>query len=315
MSRDGNNTNNNNNSGDRPRSAPPTARYMHREDSLTDEDAVIDVNLPPGRMHAVKGQHRLQGSAGNLNYFLEHGMLSGGGYNTNTSGSGSAPGTPRSRSRSPSMRATMAGMLSGGGSGNVVDGSGTTGKVTLTTADGNSSISSFDDYLSDKSADILTDRAGLLDDLSESQRKLSHSGVKELHMPPTVNERMTEDTLEDIHAFSDVVRSSNCSRVSVVSGSNGEGMLEPLDECEEGLEEEDSLDGNDDHDDPEHLPGGAAGGFLQPRTATVILTNMENLTIHADDDDSAAAQRNGGGDATAASESLLGEEAPTEPTA
>ena len=207
-------------------------------------------------------------------------------------------------------------MLSGGGSGNVVDGSGgiNTGKVTLTTADGNSSISSFDDYLSDKSADILTDRAGLLDDLSESQRKLSHSGVKELHMPPTVNERMTEDTLEDIHAFSDVVRSSNCSRVSVVSGSNGEGMLEPLDECEEGLEEEDSLDGNDDHDDIEQ-PGGAAGGFLQPRTATVILTNMENLTIHADDNDSAAAQRDMGGGGTAATnESLLGE-APTEPTA
>ena len=286
MSRDG--------STGRPHSAPNTnTRTVHRQDSLTDEDAVIDVNLPPGRMNAVKGQHRLQGSAGNLNYFLEH---STSGYN---SGSGSAPGTPRSRSRSPSMRATMAGMLSSNAAG--ADSSNiNTGKVTLTTADANSSISSFDDYLSDKSADILTDRAGLLDDLSETQRKLLH--VKDLHMPPTVNERMTEDTLEDIHAFSDVVRSSNCSRVSVVSGSNGDGMLEPLDECEEGLEE-DSLDGDD-----QELLEGAEGGLLQP-TATVILTNMENLTIHADDDDSAAAQRGG-----TASESLQGE-APTAPTA
>ena len=52
-------------------------------------------------------------------------------------------------------------------------------------------------------------------------------------------------------------------------------MLEPLDECEEGLEE-DSLDGDDD---PQHLEG-ADGTLLQP-TATVILTNMENLTIHS----------------------------------
>ena len=50
-------------------------------------------------------------------------------------------------------------------------------------------------------------------------------------------------------------------------------MLEPLDECEEGLEE-DSLDGDDD---PQHLEG-ADGTLLQP-TATVILTNMENLTM------------------------------------
>lgn len=290
MSRDGSTG-----SSGRPHSAPNTnTRTVHREDSLTDDDAVIDVNLPPGRMHAVKGQHRLQGSAGNLNYFLEHGTS---GY---TSGSGSAPGTPRSRSRSPSMRATMAGMLSGNAAVGADSNNINTGKVTLTTADANSSISSFDDYLSDRSADIFTDRAGLLDDLSETQRKLLH--VKEMHMPPTVNERMTEDTLEDIHAFCDVVRSSNCSRVSVVSGSNGDGMLEPLDECEEGLEE-DSLDG----DDQEHLQG-AEGGLLQP-TATVILTNMENLTIHADDDDSAAAQRGG-----TASESLQGE-APTAPTA
>lgn len=256
---------------------------MLREDSLTDDDANIDVNLPPGRMHAVKGQHRLQGS-GNI-------ALDGGG-------SGSAPGTPRSRSRSPCLRAAVAAAAAAG----AID----TGKVTLTTADANSSISSLDN-----DSDIYTDRAGLVDDLSESQRKL-HSSLKELHMPPTVNERMTEDTLEDIHAFSDVVRSSNASRVSIVSGSNGDAMLEPLDECEEGLEE-DSLDG----ESTGQADRNGRGAGRDQVTATVILTNMENLTIHqengannddADETDHGVAR--GGGDAS----SLQGE-TPSAPTA
>jgi len=224
----------------------------------------VDINLPPGRMHAVKGHHRLQGSSGSgMETF---GQAGGGGGSTS-----SAPGTPRSRSRSPSLRGT-------GGGGD--------GKVTMSTADANSSISSFDDL----DRDILTDRAGIMDDLSESQRKLHSS--KEFHLPATVNERLCDDSLEDSHAFSDVgVRSSNCSRVSMRSGSNGDAMLEPLDECEEGLEEN-SFEGEDDEFDE----NGDANN-----TTTVILTNMENLNLQQDPHPGAG-------------ESLQGE-APSAPTA
>lgn len=95
--------------------------------------------------------------------------------------------------------------------------------ITRTTLDG--SISSIEDY----DSDILTDRAGISDELSESQRKqlLKQNG---LH---PVLERMTEDSLEDIHAFSDLTSAS--ARASVCS-SNYPGdalLLEPLAEGEE----------------------------------------------------------------------------------
>lgn len=93
--------------------------------------------------------------------------------------------------------------------------------VTRTTLDG--SISSIEDY----DSDILTDRAGISDDLSESQRKLLLAN--NLH---PVMERMTEDSLEDVHAFSDVTTSARAS----VCSSNYPGdalLLEPLAEGEE----------------------------------------------------------------------------------
>lgn len=129
----------------------------------------------------------------------------------------SAPGTPRSRSRSPSV-----------------------GRATGTTMD--SSLSSLEDV----DVDILTDRAAL-DDLSESQRQKLQIGL----LP--VLERMTEDTLEDVHAFSDITARSQSSRVSVSSEKNFDGVLGRLDECDE--EEEIA------------------------EAQQIILTNMENLNM------------------------------------
>lgn len=229
--------------------------------------------LPPGRIHGIHkkgGHHRLHGSSGS------------GGEGTST---------PRSRSRSPSIG------RSGGAVAATILTNTTVPAMTLAT-DGNSSLSSMDDYESD----LLTDRAGVMDDLSESQRKLHSS--KEFHVPATVLERMCEDSLEDNHAFSDVVRlrevnfSSNASRVSHVSGSNaGDGMLEPLDECDEGLENdslEDSVtdqkyymnppdDGGMDDGTGNLMSGG--GDPSSVPTTTVILTNMENLTLESANND------------------------------
>jgi hypothetical protein len=246
--------------------------------------------LPPGRIHSLhkKGtHHRLHGSSGGGagSVLLMDGMVT-------TSGGTS---TPRSRSRSPSMG------RSGGAVAATIITNATIPNMSLAT-DGNSSLSSMDDYESD----LLTDRAGVLDDLSDSQRKLHSS--KEFHVPATVLERMSEDSLEDNHAFSDLVRicsssrdgnfSSNASRVSHVSGSNaGDGMLEPLDECDEGLENdslEDSVTDQNYYISPQddtgitdatgNPIGGTSGhdsSSLQPPTTTVILTNMENLTLES----------------------------------
>jgi hypothetical protein len=134
--------------------------------------------------------------------------------------------------------------------------------------DANSSISSLDDIVD---LDILTDRAGFTDlDLSESQRKmhLSRENVSNL---PSVNERMSEDALEDVHAFSDVVRSSNASRANSI-GTGGGAVLEPLSEYDdEDLDDLDDIqeEGGDHHE----------GTSSNPQQPQVILTNMENLTL------------------------------------
>jgi hypothetical protein len=201
-------------------------------------------------MNAVKGTHRLQGSASNL-MSLIHSRASG-------------TETPRSRSMSPSMKDRAAGTVTG---------------YTSTTHDGNSSLSSCDDASStialQPDNDIFTDRAGFIDDLADNIRRM-HNSREFLNLPPTVNERMTEDTLEDTQAFTDLqvprTRSSNASLVSGVSSVANEAVLEPLDECEEGLEDSDSDD---------EVEGG--DGELQHKKKnhpTIILTNMENLNLH-----------------------------------
>jgi hypothetical protein len=138
--------------------------------------------------------------------------------------------------------------------------------VTRTTLDG--SISSIEDY----DSDILTDRAGISDELSDSQRNvmlmmkqqfgnrdtcrseplLSSTQSGNL---PIVLERMTDEALEDIHAFSDITSTS--ARVSVCSSNYLAGdalLLEPL---EEGVDEE---EGNEEE-------------------VAVTITNLENLNL------------------------------------
>lgn len=288
------------------------------EDAINGESLFVVENeygqLPPGRIHGIhkKGtptQHRFGGSNSIGNITTSSGItgsvvhLLDGSTVVSTTGGAS---TPRSRSRSPSI----------GRSGGAVAATITTNNTTVPTmmnsvmTDGNSSISSMDDYESD----LYTDRAGVIDDLSESQRKLHSS--KELQLPATVLERMSEDSLEDNRAFADLVQqrissrsrevdggnfSSNASRVSHVSGSNaGDGMLEPLDECDEGLENDSLEDSVTDQNyyniansdvvvatDASGNPivGGDTNGSdpLNPLlpTTTVILTNMENLTLES----------------------------------
>jgi hypothetical protein len=211
---------------------------LPRENSLEYEFGTTDeeFNLPPGRMHATRVKERLSGSSltipPGLSTILRKRVSSDG---------------QRSRSISPSM---------------TKDGRITAGTTTTTTLDGNSSISSFDDIVDQ---DILYDREGFVDlDLVESQRKM-HSSKEWVNLPP-VNERMTEDTLEDVHAFSDAPRSSNASRANSMAGSMGtgqDGVLEALDECEE---EEDDL------------------SEAEEPVSQVILTNMENLAMEQEEE-------------------------------
>lgn len=194
---------------------------MTRESSIGSESSADDLNLPPGRMNALKGTLR-----------LNHVILP-------------KKSESRSRSKSPSITYRS----------NTTD---------------NSSMSSLEE-------DMLTDRAGL----EELEVKL-HNSREFVNLTP-VNERMTEDTLEDVHAFSDVQRSSNASRANSIS-VQGEAPLQPLDECDE--EDYSDLEADDSH-------------------PAVILTNMENLTINARPSTTAGATTNS---------SLLGE-APSAPTA
>jgi hypothetical protein len=228
---------------------------------ITGDNDPNGLNLPPGRMHATRVPQRLSGSSGNLagSVAQHHHVRRKSGDNIS-----------RSRSRSPSMKTE-------------------TTRTHKTTVTENSSISSLEDYFDN---DLLTDRAGFeeLDygkEVAEA-RKL-HNSREFVNLPP-VNERMTEDTLEDVHAFSDV-RSSNASRANSVS-IGGEAALQPLDECEE---EGSDLDESDSSVGP---------------SPQIILTNMENLTLESD----AARAETGRGTRGTGGSSLL-EEAPSAPTA
>jgi hypothetical protein len=116
-------------------------------------------------------------------------------------------------------------------------------------ADGNSSISSLE--VADQ--DILTDRMGFQELDMEKQRSKTDLGNSSSSLQP-VNERMSEDTLEDVRAFSDAVArstggggasvaSSGLSRANSITtgGDVGSLFLETLDEEED--EEDDEVDG------------------------------------------------------------------------
>ena len=220
-------------SGTIPEDVPP---------SFTDDEE-DELNLPPGRLHSTRVKVKLYGYCGNLN---EPGSFhSSGSINNKRSKSlnmhqheqkgTSSPGGSRSRSPSMKDRATSS-----------------------TAVMGDSSISSLEDFVDN---DILYDRQGLIDDLSQSSSKNMQLRPPMSNLP-SVNERMSEETLDDCHAFADVaVRSSKASTASV--GTDRELFLDPLDEIdEEGAGDDVSLEDPSETCDQQ-----------------VILTNMEKISI------------------------------------
>lgn len=197
-----------------------------------------DLNLPPGRLHSTSRiKEKLSGSSGNLN--VPPGSFHSTGSVTKQRKPHQHDGTrsPGSRSRSPSLGKD---------------------RSTLTTAImGDSSISSLEDLVDN---DILYDRQGLIDDLSQSSSKGVAPPRNFTNLPP-VNERLSEETLDDCHAFADlVVRSSNASRTASV-GTDRELFLDPLDEIDE--------EGDDASlEDPS-----------ESENQQIILTNLEKITI------------------------------------
>ena len=217
-------------SGSIPEEAPPV---------VADEEE--ELNLPPGRLHSTRVKEKLSGSCGNLN--IVGSFHSSGSVNNKRSKSFTHPhekGTQSpggSRSRSPSLKE----------------------RTTTTTAMmGDSSISSLEDFVDN---DILYDRQGLIDDLSQSSSKNMAIRPPMTNLP-SVNERLSEETLDDCHAFADVVvRSSNASRAASV-GTDRELFLDPLDEIDEEGGDDASLEDPSETCDQQ-----------------VILTNMEKIAI------------------------------------
>ena len=128
---------------------------------------------------------------------------------------------------------------------------------SVRSVDGGSSISSIDDI----DPDILTDKMGMLElDMKESQKE-GHKLNNSLSNLPPLTERMTEETLDDCHAFSDLQavprsRDHSVSRGNSVAtgGEVSSNVLEPLDEGDEV----DSQEGDGRND-------------------KIILTNMEEI--------------------------------------
>jgi hypothetical protein len=280
---------------------------QHTEDSLNEEEDPLsavyetddsDFDLPPFRIHATRVPDRLSASFSNLS---NHGSLPGHHAHHHSFAMGSTSSAARRRSLSDQLAGTpplnsSASLGSGSAVGNNTNTTRSRSKSPSWKPDKqtldhklSSSFSSLEDLGYPMDSDILTDRMGFVE-LEANQNPLSkealHASMSSL---PPVSERMCEDTLEDVHAFSDI---TSMTRTSVTSGSSlsrgnsvatgevGSFVLEPLDEeCEY---EEELDDVSDDEKQQE-----------------VILTNLENLTIHEtvdgdeeyDDDDDNEAER------------------------
>lgn len=106
--------------------------------------------------------------------------------------------------------------------------------------DGGSSISSLEEMGID--TDMLTDKMGILElDLKEQQEHADRLNKSCSNLPP-VSERLSEESLDDCHAFSDLKREDGfISRGNSITtgGEVSSNVLEPLDE---GDEEEDNED-------------------------------------------------------------------------
>lgn len=204
---------------------PPVAQETL--DKLPDEEDVSgdEEDLPPLRMHATRVPQRL--SSG--------GPLPPEKHQRRRSGSCKEP---RSRSRSPSVKNSD--------------------------FDTGSSISSLQD-LEDWDPDILLDKAGF-EELDPVQ---TQANVKDLQSSMSslkvVNERLCNDDLEDVHAFSDVNVNKKPSHSRDNSIATGEAILETLDE----EEDENGYENNNDND----------------KRPEVILENMENLDLDDREED------------------------------
>jgi hypothetical protein len=104
---------------------------------------------------------------------------------------------------------------------------------------GGSSISSLEDMGID--SDFLTDKMGFLElDLKEQQENTERLNKSLSNLPP-VSERLSEETLDDCHAFNDLkCEGGYASRGNSITtgGDVSSNMLEPLDEGDEEEEAE-----------------------------------------------------------------------------
>jgi hypothetical protein len=110
--------------------------------------------------------------------------------------------------------------------------------------DGGSSISSLEDAGID--IDILTDKMGVLELDFKAQQEIAHNLNKSLSNLTAVNERLCDETLDDVHAFSDVKCREQTGTLSrggsiTTGGEVSSNVLEPLEEIEE--HDDDSAEG------------------------------------------------------------------------
>mmetsp|Transcript_40074 Transcript_40074/g.60678 ORF Transcript_40074/g.60678 Transcript_40074/m.60678 type:complete len:289 (+) Transcript_40074:147-1013(+) len=197
----------------------------------SDQKAADEANAPPLHLHAMRIPARLQGSI----------------TKTQPRSRSSSRSRPNSRSTSPVPNNKS---LSGGGSGmgTPTPSGEALSDCAITSV---SSASSFDGNASERSIntdnldpDIFTDQKGFED--IECPPKEIGASLGHFVLPP-LNERLSDETLEDCHAFSDVVITKNNSRPSSVCGGSLVGnesiLLETLDECfEEDEEDEEEND-------------------------------------------------------------------------
>lgn len=215
-------------------------------------DPLDDLDLPPLRIHAknrlssssLQIPPGIQSQMSQKRYSLDSKVTlqsaSPTGVGSIASSIGSHHRRGGSRSRSPSLRSRERHM------------------------DGNSSFSSLEDIVD---PDILYDKMGFVELDNKKQQPPGHNSYTFL---TPVSERLSEDTLEDVHAFSDLSANTNTrpsSSVgtggSTVGGEVSSHVLEPLYEGDD-----DDLESEEDVENDERQP------------SQVILTNLENITLH-----------------------------------
>mmetsp|Transcript_15763 Transcript_15763/g.21910 ORF Transcript_15763/g.21910 Transcript_15763/m.21910 type:complete len:321 (+) Transcript_15763:173-1135(+) len=210
-------------------------------------------DLPPLRIHATRVPERLSATNLVIPEGLEKKLPH---FRRPPRGDGGS----RSRSRSPSVgKGTPP---SGGSISGLFQGNNTNPHYapTETTQDAGSSVSSLqdlEDFVGDP--DILLDKAGMeeLDPVAlttqRSIKDLAAGGGSSLQ---AVNERLSEETLEDTHAFQDV-------NPPVASASRDNSIGAGMDVLQEG----------DEDDDDDNSP-------IHSSKPAVILENMEHLEIN-----------------------------------